>query len=352
MIEQIFNVIKEEARNSKIVLIDDSYERVIRIGFNVVESKTQENLPNFYIRDKEKFNKLLSEYIIIALDFYELDETYDNIKKVLTFLWSNITIEEMNSLELYLEKYIKFISDNILFNKNGSKETSLGKLKYEIAKQSIQQETPYCFKSYFEKDNNGEISRFSLPRISYGISDGICYVYAVQNKDSKINSNPKYNLEVKDTINTINSGVKKYRNVTPSFVVALSLFISFLKENGISKIKVETPLPIRQNNRDMVTNYKIELKTMSGELKEETLDVFKEELIKKKLNDDFNSTTKFVNCFNRLKVHFDNIFLSKNELSSGIIVEVINLLTDNSFLQEVVKQDFDRKEERYNGKIS
>ena len=167
-----------------------------------------------------------------------------------------------------------------------------------------------------------------------------------------MNTNPKYNLEVKDIFRTINSGVKKYRNVTPSFVVALSLFISFLYKYGINKIKVETPLPIRQKNRDMVTDYKIEFQTMRGTLKGETLETFKSELIKKKLNDDYNSTTKFVNCFNRLKVHFDNIYLSKCTINSDIILEVMNFLTHNSFLQEIVKENNDIEKERYNGKIS
>lgn len=258
----------------------------------------------------------------------------------------------MSSIELYLYKYLNFINDNTFTEKIGSKETSLGTLKYEVSKQSIEQETPFAFKSYFEKNMGDDIAKFALPRISFGISDGICYIYAIQNKDSKINTNSKYNLEVKDAIKTINSGVKKYRNVTPSFVISLALFLSYIYEEGISRIKVESPLPIRKNNREFVTKYRIQFETMRGILKGETLETFKSELINKKLNDEYNSTVKFLNCINRLKLHFDNIYLSSNNIDDSLIIEIINLSTNNSFLKEIVNSNYNEREERYNGKIS
>jgi hypothetical protein len=215
----------------------------------------------------------------------------------------------------------------------GEKNTTLGNLKYSIEKQSLQQETPYCFKSYFEKD----ISKYALPRISFGIDNDVCYIYAIQNKDSKINIDAEYNKEVKEKLRTINSGISKYRNVTPSFVVALSLFISFLKENNINKLQIVTPLPIRQNNRDMSLEYKIKFYSICGKLFGDDLENFKQEIIDKKINDDYNSTTKFYNCFNRLKLHFDNLFL-QGDLNRNTTIKIINLITNNDFLSEVVKE--------------
>jgi len=347
MISNIFNEIKKEARNSEIILKEDNIEFPVRIGFNVVDNTISNSLPNFYINDKDKFYKILSEYAYVALDFYDLDKNYDNLKNVLTFLWANITNLEMNSLEDYVYKYYNFICDNSLVNKNGLKNTSIGKLNYEISKQSNRQETPYCFKSYFQNGN----SMYALPRVSFGISDGVCYIYSIQNKDSKINNDYNYNLEVKNKMRTINSGIKKYRNLTPSFIVVLALFISYLKENHILNVKVETPLPIRRHNRDLVTNYKIQFETKRGVLKDETLEVFKKEVISKNINDDYNSTIKFVNCFNRLKVHFDNMYLSNNEIDDNIFLEITDLTTANNFLQEIVNSNNIEKE-RYNGKIS
>lgn len=75
---------------------------------------------------------------------------------------------------------------------------------------------------------------------------------------------------------------------------------------------------------------------MSGSLNSDEVEKLKKELIDKKLNDDYNSTVKFVNCFNRLKLHFDNLFLS-NELDKEITIDIINLITHNEFLNEIIK---------------
>ena len=74
---------------------------------------------------------------------------------------------------------------------------------------------------------------------------------------------------------------------------------------------------------------------MKADIPKEELEIVKKELEAKKLNDDFNSTIKFVNCFNRLKLHFDNIFLK--ELDEGVTLEILSLITNNEFLEEIVK---------------
>lgn len=333
MIEQIFNEIKLEARNKEIKLNNGTETRILRIAFNIVDDKVSNDISNLYIKDYNNFYKLLNVYVDNALKFYNLEENYYNIKLILSYLFVDITMSEMNDLESYIYKYINFMNDMSLKDRVGEKNTTLGNLKYSVEKQSLQQETPYSFKSYFEKEN----SKYSLPRISFGISNGVCYIYAIQNKDSKMNTDSEYNKEVKDKLRTINSGISKYRNVTPSFVVALSLFISFLKENNINKIKIVTPLPIRQKNRDLSLEYKIKFYSMYGKLSSEELEKFKKEITDKKINDDYNSTIKFFNCFNRLKLHFDNLFL-QGDLNRNTTIEIINLITNNEFLSEVVKE--------------
>ena len=218
---QAFDELKKEARIGEVKLGTEPNDRIIRILFNIVDEQVLNDIPNLYIKDKNEFYKNLINYVNKSLIFYNLEETYDNIKIVLSFIFINITNVEMNDLNTYLSKYISFMDDKILLNKSGEKNTTLGLLKYQIQKQSMQQETPYCFKSYFENNN----SKYALPRISFGIEKGVCYIYAIQNKDSKINIDSKYNFEVKQKLKTINSSISKYRNVTPSFVVALSLFI-------------------------------------------------------------------------------------------------------------------------------
>lgn len=333
MINKAFNELKTEARLGEVkYLLNDDVMKA-RIQFNIVDNIIFKEMPNLYIKNNNNFNKLLNKYTYLALNFYNLEENYENIKKVLTFLFVNITDNEMNNIDEYLIKYINFYEDNILKNIYGEKNTTLGNLKYEVLKQSFHQETPYCFKAYFDNEN----SKYALPRISFGISNDICYIYAIQNKDKKINTDANYNFEVQKKLKTINSGISKYRNVTPSFVVALSLFISVLNENNITKIKVVTPLPIRQKNREVSSQMKIKFYSMKADISLEDIENFKKDIEEKRLNDEKNSTFKFINCFNRLKLHFDNIFLN-NDLNEGITLQVIDMITKNEFLKEIVKE--------------
>ena len=329
---KLFEEIKEEARDGEVKIPDGDVPITLRILFNIVEGEVKDNIPNLFIKNKDNFYNCLTQYIEKALKFYNLPNTDSSIKMLLSLLFVNITNKEMQDLECYLLKYINFIDDKTLEYQEGSKKTELGDLYYYTDTQSYRQETPYCFKSYFKKGD----SKYALPRISFGISDGICYIYAIQNKDSKINEDENYNLEVKQKLRSINSGISKYRNVTPSFVIALSLFISFLKENNINKIQVVTPLPIRQNNRDLTLQHKIKFYSMYGRLEKDQIEILKKELEDKKLNDDYNSTVKFINCFNRLKLHFDNLFLQN--LDEEVTIEIINMITKNEFLTEIVKE--------------
>ena len=176
-----------------------------------------------------------------------------------------------------------------------------------------------------------------MPRISFGIADGVCYIYAIQNKDSKQNTNnPEYNELVHRTMRSINSGVKKYRNVTPSFVVAIAFFVSYLKSIGIESVEVLSPLPLRQDNKKRVNSYIVEHKTMSGNLELESVEILKRELEEKRIMDVHNATVKFRNCFNRLKVHFSGIYLEHNAMTNEMVLDVVELSTSHPFLQQIV----------------
>lgn len=330
MIEEIFEEIKKEALNGVVILKDDGYDMPVRMCFSFNSSK--ESVFSLNVIDSEKFKKLLNEYVYSALNFYNLMPTRDNIKALLTYIWSNITSKEMNNVEQFLEKRISFF-DVSMSRKEVSKECDLGIINGQVDIQSPLQETPYCFKSSFQSGND----IYALPRISFGIDNGVCYIYAIQNKDAKQNTNNgEYNELVHRTMRGINSGVKKYRNVTPSFVVALTFFTSFLKSNGINYIDVVSPLPIRQDNKKRVNKYVIDYKTMKGNLDSESIETLKREFEEKRIMDVHNSTVKFRDCFNRLKVHFSGIHLDCNNLTNEMVLEVLELSTNQPFLQQVV----------------
>lgn len=165
------------------------------------------------------------------------------------------------------------------------------------------------------------------------------YIYAIQNKDtlSEDMQDGNYNELVHRTMRTINSGVKKYRNVTPSFVIALTYFISYLNQNNITNIRTIPNLPTRIENRKLVNIFKVNRMISKGTITSD-VEKFKEDLETKRLNDVYNATKKFSDCFERLKVHFSGIYLENIELTDELILEVSSLITSNELLMQLVAE--------------
>lgn len=338
IIESVFNEIKNEALSKEILLKE--YEEglglldtPVRIGF--VYNEEKEGYISLKTNDEIKFYKLLKEYAYNALIFYCLEPNRNNIKKVITYLLSNVANYELDDLNSFLEKRINFFSLDILKFKKVSNPCSLGIIEGYVDKQSILQETPYCFKSFFKQDGK----RYNLPRISFGIDNNTCYIYAIQNKDtlSEDMQDGNYNELVHRTMRTINSGVKKYRNVTPSFVIALTYFISYLNQNNITNIRTIPNLPTRIENRKLVNIFKVNRMISKGTITSD-VEKFKEDLETKRLNDVYNATKKFSDCFERLKVHFSGIYLENIELTDELILEVSSLITSNELLMQLVAE--------------
>ena len=75
---------------------------------------------------------------------------------------------------------------------------------------------------------------------------------------------------------------------------------------------------------------------MKGNLDPESVEVLKKSLEDKRIMDERNATVKFRDCFNRLKVHFSGIHLESNVLTNDMVLEVLELSTNQPFLQQIV----------------
>ena len=337
MIKDIFNEIIKEAENGTIKLQEEVYSTIINydVFLKFTINKKEADGINLTIINEDKFFEKLEQYIKSSLIHYNLKYNDMNIKYIITMLLSNISKYDAQDLEKFLDKYIKFFEQSNLF-RNNSKYVNddIGHLVCLISKQSIHQETPYCFRSRFEKDDR----YYNLPRISFGIKDGVCYIYAVQNKDKNVITD--YNLEyankVKNNIRTVNKSINKYRNVTPSFVVSLAIFISTMKNYGINKFVAITNLPLRVQNRDMVTKHKIESKSFI--LKDEELERFKEVITKNNIRNNNQATKGFENLINRIKIHFyDSMNIIPTNIDDSIYFEIENLITKSEFLKRLTE---------------
>lgn len=341
MLEKIFSEVVKEARNGKINLFEEFYDDKIPyplyLKFNLSHYDEPEML-NIHIKNSASFYKKLELYVRLACKHYGFDYNDINIKVVIARMFANVTSDDILDLELYLDKYISFFTlSPVLMNTSHYVNDEVGYISSIINKQSIEQETPFCFKSKFELDD----FYYNLPRISFGIKDNVCYIYAVQNKDKNIidDNNIMYCNLVKNNIRTINKSINKYRNVTPSFVVAVANFISIMRKNGINKFKVVAKLPLSIQNRTTVTRNKIESKRATLSIKE--LDNFKNMLEQNNIRNNKQSTIGLLNLFNRLKIHFyDSMNIIPSDIDSNIYFKLDNLVANNQFLNDIVGNSY------------
>lgn len=163
-----------------------------------------------------------------------------------------------------------------------------------------------------------------MPTISYGIADDVCYIYAIQDKNKdKISL---YNKKIKRILYKINNGVKdtqdyeQYKNgesdyypenisdVSPSAILALTIFLKQLSNLEISKVKVVPFLPIRYNAKEQAYKNRIDYLLTNGRLenKNEMIEYCKNE----HLRIQNNLTQKFIRNFFRIAYHFPNVLIT------------------------------------------
>lgn len=285
--------------------------------------------PTLIIKNKEEFDKMLILYVSTAVRFYDgnfYGEKYETamkeyIKSTLALLWSNATSEDFVNPVEFLRNRINFLNDETLTPKTivEPKETSIGVLTTEIKKDQIFNETPY----YMEFAINGN----PLPVVRFGISDGTCYIYAIQNitkltRDKRLNRALYGVNKGLDTANEPNDNISNPENlvgITPSTLAAATLAISLLKANGIDNIVIPALLPTRWNAKEIAYNVKGDYLLARGEDDEDV-----EEFIEKSHNDhdeiQRNLSDKFIRTFRRLEYHFDNI-----EVTALPFIEDINM---------------------------
>lgn len=109
---------------------------------------------------------------------------------------------------------------------------------------------------------------FELPLVRYGIdTDGTCYLYAVQvGRKRDYDSTSR---EFRNIVNQVNACSNKYRNVSPSFVLAFALFLNMCTKYGITDIKVPDYLFNRYRGY-----YKGQTEVKSDEILKRILDSF------------------------------------------------------------------------------
>lgn len=302
------------------------FSTYIREENKTIEAKKNDDgrylIPRLVIKNKESFNKLLTDYLSLARKKYDLSiyqdeltfadvENYEQVinKIILTTLWANATYDDFSESEEFLRKQIAFLKDETFSEYEeptiiGYSETLGGYVEVENIQETILNETPNSLKiSVIEPETN---ERYTFPLVRYGIEDNKCYIYAVQ-KNKRYDEENKFKKKVNrrlfqigenfDTKNDTyeNYGEGNLKDVSASFVVASNIALGLLASKGITDVVVPSILIERWNAKETG----IIVKSKREENSQEYIDSNKEE--HNKIQN--NLTEKLLRTFLRIVSH-------------------------------------------------
>lgn len=330
----LFYEVIREAKNGKVCIDGEEWG----ISFNTIiyengkqkeEHFNDQNLSTLVIKNEEKFFPLLEEYIAREIDanrrcmWFSNNELDTRIKFILAYLFANASTEEFLDPENMLRRRIDFLDDNSFEYLNDGKfiplENAFGNSNIFIKRssQSVMMETPWKIEVSLCKFIDDEMLNAPLAEVSYGIreenGEKVCYVYSMMKPKEKKESSDMEKLfkkRLNRELYKLNEGVleqeseefRRYKNgdereyqenvtdVTQSFVLSLSIFITLLQKEGITKIKVVPYLPVRYVGRQLAA-----MNVSDSERQAELLDR------NKRIQD--NCTNKFMRTFRRVAYH-------------------------------------------------
>ena len=300
---------------------------------------TANYIPTLRVNDIDVFIKRLYECMQKYLSFYNFSNAIEKfgkrqvIKNIIITLLSNARYQDYENPIPFLERYSNFFDDNPLKKydntvvSDGLVSMQNGKIIVSNYKDVYIYETPYAFCISIQDED----CQYNLPIINYGISNGVCYVYSIQNKRrNKVNP---FDKNVKRRLNRVNAGLKNDTDyekqdtilgTTPSFIVAMTIFFKILKANNINDVRVVTFLPDRYFEKLRMPEYDAD-------------------------NIQRNLTEKMVLLFYRLQHHFPNMLINypiydgysfddDTTVGDDLVIKIpdINGCDNNKFLNEIV----------------
>lgn len=302
--------------------------------------------PLLEIRDKKEFDDILKEYIDLALEFYDDEYFYDEVlsgeyrtktnklckeKVIMSLVWSNAVLEDFSDPVNFLRRQKAYLENNPLMvaTSKGYSDILGGRIVTAVTKTGkISWESPYAFRSAIATKDDAH----DLPVLRFGIDNDTIYIYSIQQrkkarKDKRINRN-LYKVNENFVTDDFNEDLK---NITPSSLVALYLFLLHFNNLGYTKFKLVPYLPIRWIDKKITINKKAKkVLEKSKEYKEGM-----EELLR---NQD-NITQKFITTFRRLNYHVnDNLKINSfpMEMDSYLSFECDDLSkANNPLFQEL-----------------
>lgn len=224
--------------------------------------------PVIQIKNKKKFNQSLINYTKAMIyflsmhpEFKNIDYVYFNgdidkiIESTVLNVWFNATEEDFRNPVEFLEKRTSFLENAVCmkeFKKHHITKVINGKYPcyfdyYVDTWNPSGNETPYVFRSSICNEDGASIE---LPNIGFGLDGKDCYVYCLHNgkkKENLLASEKKLNRVMYQANKDVYFDYEEERiqDVSVSSLFALTLFTSFVQENGYTSLIVKGNFPVR-----------------------------------------------------------------------------------------------------------
>lgn len=209
-------------------------------------------IPCIFIKDANELESALLDYIETIMNSPIKSTKMDDKHDMDYYLWiliKNLTNADCMDFTAFVKKHTQFFLDNTF--SEYSLSTPLGvlgdgySLEIKRSEEYYGTETPFILQLW-KKDKH---IKYEMPLIRYGIYKSetsgqyVARIYAIQQKKTYNETQPVIN--VKKSFSSINSGIKKFRDVSPSMVAAFSLLCGLLYSRGIQDIEIVDFIPRR-----------------------------------------------------------------------------------------------------------
>ncbi len=230
------------------------------------------------IDNKQEFDRLLCEYVDIAISFYKDDleqkledapkEDHDRYlyKYIISSLFANASDYDFSNPIKFLNNRIEMFKNRIVDEEREIYLSTIGAtLSFSEEKTPIEAETPYSITGELTFDDGYKLP---LPNVYAGVSDNKMFIYGVLNKsDKKIDIDKAYLKEIRKGFTSKINGAPEHYFISDMLSLSLS--------NGMETVIVPF-LPQRWNaKRSFILNRK------QGEEREAEIE--KQELIQNNL---------------------------------------------------------------------
>jgi hypothetical protein len=235
---------KETLKHLKDYLDKDDTEeyykglKSIEYLFNLYNEEEKDEL-SIQVHDSNKFFDLLEELIkeYSKREYRSLVHPYNFIRSI----WLRMGVNDINNVEEFLERQLTFLkTDSLLTGTNtvckiGEQEDLLYIVKNN--EDWFETNQNITFAIFKEGEDIFDTKKYSFPAIHYGLSKEnnipTCFIYGIQSLHEY------QDKTIKEKLQQIKKRLRN-KNVSPEFIISLSLFLDFLYDHKVKDIEIPT----------------------------------------------------------------------------------------------------------------